>query len=155
MPEPHATEADRVHLRHAIDLAKHCPPGATFSVGAVVTDAAGTVLAAGYSRESDERDHAEEAALAKLSDTDSRLPDATIYSSLEPCSSRSSRSMSCTQLILDRGIGRIVFAWREPAVFVDCEGAELLEAAGREVVEVPDLAHLVRETNAHLPGIEE
>jgi diaminohydroxyphosphoribosylaminopyrimidine deaminase/5-amino-6-(5-phosphoribosylamino)uracil reductase len=33
---------------------------------------------------------------------------------------------------------------------VDCQGAELLRAAGRQVVEVPDLAHLVRRTNGHL-----
>jgi pyrimidine deaminase RibD-like protein len=44
----------------------------------------------------------------------------------------------------------VVFAWREPSIFVDCEGAELLRAAGVEVVEVPDLAGEVREVNRHL-----
>jgi pyrimidine deaminase RibD-like protein len=78
------------------------------------------------------------------------LGGATIYSSLEPCSTRASRPRSCTELILASSISRIVFAWREPGLFVDCQGAELLRAAGRQVVEVPDLAHLVRRTNGHL-----
>ncbi len=148
-----ATDLDRAHLRHAIELAHQCPPSRTaFSVGAVITDAAGAVLASGRSRETDPHDHAEEAALAKIAG-DGRLQSATIYSSLEPCSTRASRPRSCTELILATPIPRIVFAWREPDLFVDCEGAELLRAAGREVIEVPELAHLVRRTNAHLlPG---
>jgi diaminohydroxyphosphoribosylaminopyrimidine deaminase/5-amino-6-(5-phosphoribosylamino)uracil reductase len=46
--------------------------------------------------------------------------------------------------------GAIVVAWRQPAIFVGCEGAQHLAAAGREAIEVPDLAHLVRAANAHL-----
>ncbi len=81
---------------------------------------------------------------------DSRLDGATLYSSLEPCSTRASRPRSCTELIVATSIPRIVFAWREPDLFVDCQGAELLRAAGREVVEISELAHLVRRTNQHL-----
>lgn len=144
-------DRDCGYLKHAIELAKSCPPSPTaFSVGAVIIDAHGSVLATGYSREGGPHDHAEEAALAKLTRDDSRLCGATLYSSLEPCSARASRPRSCTELILDTPISRIVFAWREPDLFVDCQGVELLRAAGREVVEVPDLAHLVRRTNQHL-----
>jgi pyrimidine deaminase RibD-like protein len=145
---------DRGHLLQAIELAERCPPSDTaFSVGAVVVGADGSVLATGYSREADPHDHAEETALAKLDPADPRLAYATIYSSLEPCSARTSHPVSCTRLILEAGIPRVVFAWREPALFVDCEGAELLRAAGREVVEMADLASLVRRANAHLPGV--
>jgi diaminohydroxyphosphoribosylaminopyrimidine deaminase/5-amino-6-(5-phosphoribosylamino)uracil reductase len=144
-------DRDRRYLQQAIELAEDCPPSRTaFSVGAVIIDANSTVLATGYSREKDPRDHAEEAALAKLTPDDRRLPGATLYSSFEPCSTRASRPRSCTELVLATPICRIVFAWREPDLFVDCQGAELLRAAGREVVEVPDLAHLVRRTNDHL-----
>ncbi|NIH79299.1 dihydrofolate reductase family protein [Amycolatopsis viridis] len=148
----HLGQAARDHrrLREAIALAANCPPSATFRVGAIVTDAADRVLATGYSGETAPHDHAEEVALAKLGD-DPRLASATIYSSLEPCSARASRPVSCTQRILDSGIPRVVFAWREPDLFVDCVGAETLRAAGREVRELPDLAGLVQETNAHLP----
>lgn len=147
------SDQDRVHLRSAIDLAASCPPSRTaFSVGTLIVDAEGTVLATGYSRETHPHDHAEEAALAKLPAGDPLLRGATIYSSLEPCSTRASRPRSCTELILATSIPRVVFAWREPELFVDCEGAERLRTAGREVVELPDLAPLVRRTNAHLLG---
>jgi riboflavin-specific deaminase-like protein len=143
---------DFARLREAAELAENCPPSPTFRVGAIVTDAENRVLATGYSGETDPHDHAEEAALAKLTPSDPRLAGATIYSSLEPCSARGSRPVSCTGHILRAGIARVVFAWREPAVFVDGQGAEQLRAAGREVVELPELAPLVRRANTHLPG---
>ncbi|CAM4234657.1 dCMP deaminase [Nocardiopsis rhodophaea] len=147
------TEADLRWLRAAIELSRFCPPSATaFSVGAIVLGADGSVLADGYSRRDDPHDHAEEAALRTLSPDDPRLRTATLYSSLEPCSTRSSRPRSCADLILATPVPRIVFAWREPAVFVDCEGARLLRDAGRTVIEVPALADGVREVNAHLLG---
>ncbi|GHF84725.1 5-amino-6-(5-phosphoribosylamino)uracil reductase [Amycolatopsis bartoniae] len=143
---------DHRRLREAAELAEQCPPSATFRVGAVITDASDRVLATGFSGETDPHDHAEEAALAKLG-PEAPLAEATIYSSLEPCSARASRPVTCTQHILDAGIPRIVFAWREPAVFVDAQGAELLRAAGREVIEIPELAPLVQQANTHLPGV--
>ncbi len=64
---PAATDADRRWLEQAIALSRRCPPSQTaFAVGAVLVGADGSVLATGYSRESDPHDHAEEAALAKL-----------------------------------------------------------------------------------------
>jgi diaminohydroxyphosphoribosylaminopyrimidine deaminase/5-amino-6-(5-phosphoribosylamino)uracil reductase len=78
------------------------------------------------------------------------LATATLYSSLEPCSVRASRPRTCTELILAAGMRRVVFAWREPAVFVDCQGAEILAAAGVEVVELPEFAAVARSVNAHL-----
>jgi len=146
-----STDRDRRYLRRAVELARNCPPSRTaFSVGAIIVGANGAVIATGYSRETHPHDHAEETALAKLTPHDYRLAGATLYSSLEPCSTRSSRSRSCTDLILATSISRIVFAWREPDLFVDCHGAEWLHAADREVVEMPEFAPLVRRTNQHL-----
>lgn len=145
------TGLDLRMLRAAVALSRSCPPSATaFSVGALVVDAEGRIIADGYSRRDDPHDHAEEAALRALAADDPRLAGATVYSSLEPCSTRASRPRSCTDLILETPVPRVVFAWREPALFVDCEGAERLRAAGRTVVEVPALAPLVRQVNAHL-----
>lgn len=142
--------SDPVLLRRAIELSRRCPRSDTaFAVGAVVVAADGRELATGYSREGgDEHVHAEEAALAKL--PAGAAAGGTVYSSLEPCSTRASRPTSCTRLILASGAARVVFAWREPAVFVEGHGAEELAAAGVEVVEVPELADAVREINAHL-----
>ncbi|MFF1820591.1 dCMP deaminase [Kribbella sp. NPDC058245] len=142
---------DRYWLEQAIELSRSCPPlESAFSVGAIILDASGQTISTGYSRETGLRDHAEEVAINKLAADDPRLPGSTIYSTLEPCSKRSSHPRTCTELIIAAGITRVVMAWREPSIFVDCEGVELLTAAGLEVIEYPDLADAVRQINAHL-----
>ena len=152
-PAPGGRAADAHWLLCTVALSGHCPPSKTaFSVGAVVVAADGTVLGEGYSRRTDPHDHAEEVALREIGPEDPRLAGATLYSSLEPCSSRASRPRACSTLILATQIPRVVFAWREPALFVDCDGAERLRAAGRTVVERPELAGGVRAANAHLLG---
>ncbi len=139
---------DRHWLGVAIDESRRCPPSpGAFSVGAVIVDASGQETSRGYSREADPHVHAEESALSKV---ESVRSGATLYSSLEPCSVRATRPRSCTALILAAGIGRVVYAWREPQLFVDGHGAEELHDAGVEVVEIPDLADQVRAVNAHL-----
>jgi diaminohydroxyphosphoribosylaminopyrimidine deaminase/5-amino-6-(5-phosphoribosylamino)uracil reductase len=152
---------DRRWLAYAVELARRCPPSVTaFSVGAVIlagdpgVTGDGSVLATGYSREEEPHDHAEEVALRRIGAgrPPVSLATATLYSSLEPCSARASRPRTCTELILAAGVGRVVFAWREPSVFVDCRGAQMLAAAGVEVVELPEpeLVAAVRSVNAHL-----
>lgn len=139
---------DRAWLELACDLAGLCPPSRTaFSVGAVIVGADGREIARGFSREDDPHDHAEEAALAK---TGGDLAGATVYSSLEPCGRRASRPRPCAELIVASGARRVVFAWREPALFEEGTGAEILAAAGVEVVELPELADRARRPNAHL-----
>jgi pyrimidine deaminase RibD-like protein len=69
-------------------------------MGVMIIDAEGAVLATGYSRETDPHDHAEKAALAKLTLDDARLGNATLYSLLESCNTRASRPRSCTARIL-------------------------------------------------------
>jgi riboflavin biosynthesis pyrimidine reductase/pyrimidine deaminase RibD-like protein len=142
---------DQRFLRWAIELARLCPPsGTAFSVGAVIVSDAGEVLSTGYSREQEDRDHAEEVALRKLGFEDPRLRRATIYSSLVPCAARASRPVTCVQHILNAGIPRVVYAWREPPLFAAGDGAERLRAAGLTVTEISALADLARSVNAHL-----
>jgi pyrimidine deaminase RibD-like protein len=140
-------------MRLAVELAWLCPPSATaYSVGAVIVGADGNEVSRGYSREGgDPLAHAEESALGKLAAGDPRLAGATIYSTLEPCSRRKSRPRTCTQLIIASGIRRVVFAWREPGLFVaNCEGAELLTLAGLDVTEMPSFAAQAAAPNRHL-----
>ena len=143
---------DERFLRWAVELSRLCPPSASaFSVGAVIVGEDGEVLATGFSREQEDHDHAEEVALRKLG-PDPRLRHATIYSSLVPCGARASRPVTCVQHILAAGIPRVVFAWREPPVFTDGEGAEQLRSSGVAVTELPALAGRARAVNAHLVG---
>ncbi|SNS42278.1 diaminohydroxyphosphoribosylaminopyrimidine deaminase [Actinomadura mexicana] len=135
-------------LALACDLAALCPPSRTaFSVGAVVVGPDGREFARGFSREDDPHDHAEEAALARAGGD---LAGATVYSSLEPCGHRASRPRTCAELIVASGARRVVFAWREPALFAAGAGAGILAAAGVEAVELPELAERARRPNAHL-----
>ena len=143
---------DQRWMRLAVELAWQCPPSPTaYSVGAVIVGADGTELSRGFSREGDPVVHAEESALGKLSPGDPRLPSATLYSTLEPCSQRKSGPRTCTQLIVAAGLRRVVIAWREPALFVaDCEGYELLTEAGIIVTELPGFAAQAAAPNKHL-----
>ncbi|MDI6105505.1 deaminase [Actinoplanes sp. NEAU-A12] len=142
---------DHRWMSRAIELATRCPASpSAFSVGAVIVDNAGTELATGWSRDSDPQVHAEESALLRVG-SDADLRSATMYSTLEPCSKRASRPhATCTGLIIAAGIPRVVIAWREPDLFVTCEGVALLIAAGIEVVELPEFAAAARRANTHL-----
>ncbi len=143
--------SDLTWMAKAIELSWRSPPSQTaFSVGALIVDGSGALLSEGWSRPQNPQDHAEEAAIRALGPGWSAPPGTSLYSSMEPCSSRASRPRSCTQLILAAGITRVVFAWREPNLFVEGRGAELLAAAGVEVVEVPQLADAARAANQHL-----
>jgi 5-amino-6-(5-phosphoribosylamino)uracil reductase len=143
---------DQRFLRWAVELARLCPPsGSAFSVGAVIVAEDGEVLATGFSREQEDQDHAEEVALRKLG-PDPRLRHATVYTSLVPCGARASRPLTCVQHIVKAGIPRVVFAWREPRLFTEGEGAEQLRAAGVAVTEIPGLASRARAVNSHLVG---
>lgn len=129
---------DVAWLERAVALAERCPPSDTaFSVGACIVGQDGAELSTGYSRETDQHVHAEESALAKLTEAED-LTGATIYSSLEPCGARASRPTPCANLIIESGIKRVVMAWTEPSDFVDApEGIAVLRNAGVEVLQLP------------------
>lgn len=141
---------DHRWILETIALAQRCPPSTTaFSVGAVVVADDDTCLSTGYSREAGPHDHAEEVALARLGNAPPA--GATLYSSLEPCSQRTSRRQTCTDLILGSGIRRVVFAWREPDHFVtNVQSVRMLRGGGIEVVEMPDYADAARAVNRAL-----
>lgn len=163
---PGTQGADRHWLGQAIELSRRCPPSrSAFSVGAVLVSPAGRLIAAGYSRQRDPADHAEEVALAKAAEAGGgagsggavagaagapALAGATIYSSLEPCLRRASRPVPCAELILAAGLRRVVLAWLEPPLFVPGGGARWLRARGVTVLELPELAGQARAVNAHL-----
>jgi len=168
---PGGAGADHRWLAEAIELSGRCPPSASaFSVGAILVAADGSVIATGFSRERDRRDHAEEVALGRAALPGARpgpdaalapgspraaagggrLAGATLYSSLEPCAARASRPRPCTELIIAAGLRRVVIAWLEPPVFVEGRGAARLRAAGVTVIEIPELAAAARAVNAHL-----
>lgn len=149
---PDTTAEDRMRLRQAIDVSRQSPPCSTaYRVGAVVVTCRNEVFT-GYTHESSATHHAEQEAVIKALAAGADLRGASIYSSMEPCSSRASEPESCTQLIIRHGFAHVAFALYEPDRFVDCCGALTLRAAGIDVRAYSDLGEEVRAVNAHLWG---
>ncbi len=122
---------------------------ARYRVGAVVVTTDGGEFE-GYTGETAPENHAEEEAIAKALAAGANLKGATIYSTIEPCTKRGSKPESCTDLIICHGMGRAVFALREPDRFVRCEGVRKLVAAGIEVTEMAAYAPDVIRINSHV-----
>jgi pyrimidine deaminase RibD-like protein len=79
-------------------------------VGAVVVKG-GEVLATGYRGETGEGRHAEFCALKKINNNvnDVDLSGCTVYSTLEPCSSRKSPKTACATRLINAKVSRVVF----------------------------------------------
>jgi pyrimidine deaminase RibD-like protein len=139
-------------LRKAIEISRKAYREYRFKVGAIIADDKGNIIETGYTGEISPDFHAEEAALHKARQNahQPNLEDFIIYSSMEPCSKRASRPKSCCEHIIEAGIKTVVYAYREPPVFVACDGHNMLVAAQIEVIEVQDLADEVAALNAHL-----
>ncbi len=147
---PDRTEEDLHYLRQAISLSRRCTPSATsYCVGAVIVTHSGDIFT-GYTHETSHTHHAEQEAILKATAAGADLHGASIYSSMEPCSTRSSEPESCSELILRHGFSRTVFALYEPSCFVCCEGAVRLRKGGVEVRVYPQLGSEVLAVNSHL-----
>jgi len=125
--------ADEKYMLRAIELARQGegltrpnPP-----VGAVLV-LEDHVVAEGWHRKAGE-DHAERDCLNKLPPIAASLKNATLYVTLEPCSTEG-RTPPCTELILDKGIGRVVVSSLDPNPQHAGRGLELLRTAGVEVI---------------------
>jgi pyrimidine deaminase RibD-like protein len=142
---------DVAWLTVAVELASQCPPSdSAFSVGAILIGRDRELIAKAFSRQEHHNDHAEEIVLRRAADFHSDLAGACLYSSLEPCLSRSSRPVPCAELVVRSGIRRVVIAWREPPIFQPGGGAAWLEEQGVTLIEIPELADAAAEPNRGL-----
>jgi diaminohydroxyphosphoribosylaminopyrimidine deaminase/5-amino-6-(5-phosphoribosylamino)uracil reductase len=99
-------------------------------VGAVIVRD-GAIIGEGFHRRYGEA-HAEANAIASVRD-EALLREATMYVSLEPCS-HYGKTPPCAELILRRGIRRVVVACRDPFPEIAGRGIQMLREAGAEVV---------------------
>jgi pyrimidine deaminase RibD-like protein len=67
----------------------------------------GNVLATGYRGESGDGDHGEYCALKKLNETD--IQNATVYTTLEPCTERKPPKKPCTERLIEGKVKRVVY----------------------------------------------
>ncbi|KAG2157194.1 diaminohydroxyphosphoribosylamino-pyrimidine deaminase [Suillus clintonianus] len=146
-------------VRQALEQAALCEPVPTaFCVGCVLVarllNSEPIVLSKGFSRELPGNTHAEANALAKVESLSStqlqslvspwpweavpaiedllRLVD--VYTTLEPCSVRTSGLAACADALIRARIKRCIIGVREPDDFVKCEGAQKMKDAGIEVI---------------------
>ena len=97
-------------------------------VGCIILDKNGKIISKGYHHKYGEN-HAERNALLKLKNNEAK--DGTLYVNLEPCSHQG-KTPPCTDLIIERGLKRVVIGMRD--VNPKVNGIEILKRAGIEVV---------------------
>lgn len=139
----HSKGTDERYMRRALELAQQAW-GQTHPnpmVGAVIVEA-GQIVAEGWHRAAG-GDHAEVAAIKALGRQPA--PDATIYVTLEPCST-CGRTGACTDAILAAGLKRVVVGANDPNPAHAGRGLNILRAAGVEVREGV-LAHACADLN--------
>ena len=100
-------------------------------VGSVIV-CNGEVIGEGY-HERFGGPHAEVQAIASVADQ-AQLPCSTLYVSLEPCS-HFGKTPPCSDLLIEKRIGRVVIGCRDPHLKVAGKGIEKLLAAGITVTE--------------------
>ena len=154
-----ASNIHQERLSHALREAEKCIPTPTaFCVGCVIATmwpsdtGSSVILATGYSRELPGNTHAEANALTKarnltqsdiaalfpsldtLPSVDDLLHQADVYTTMEPCSIRTSGLPACADALIDAQIKRCYIGVGEPDDFVTCEGARKLKEVGIEVI---------------------
>ncbi|MFR9524434.1 MAG: dihydrofolate reductase family protein [Rikenellaceae bacterium] len=143
-------QEDIKYLEQAIELSRNCSPSATsYCVGAVIVTAKGEIFE-GYTHQTSPTHHAEQEAVIKALECGTDLKGATMYSSMEPCSQRSSEPRSCSQIIIEHQFARAIFALYEPNCFINCNGALNMRLAGIDVKCIDSLGESVRQINSHL-----
>jgi diaminohydroxyphosphoribosylaminopyrimidine deaminase/5-amino-6-(5-phosphoribosylamino)uracil reductase len=124
---------DEKYMLRAIELAKQgeglTRPNPPVGAVLVVED---QVIAEGWHRKAGEA-HAERDCLNKLPPMPVNLKTATLYVTLEPCSTEG-RTPPCTDLILEKGIGRVVVSVVDLNPKHAGRGLKILAKEGVEVV---------------------
>src|SRR5437773_6605779 len=142
-------DADRKFARLAIDEARKSvpePDGRSHpKVGAVVVKN-GKLLSTAYRGERPEN-HAEYIALEKKL-TDEAVAGATVYTTLEPCTTRNHPKIPCADRLIERKVARVVIRMLDPDDRISGKGQRKLRRAGIVTDLFPhDLAMEVEELN--------
>ena len=125
---------DEKYMRRCLQLAQNGQQNAKPNpmVGAVIVSADGRIIGEGYHVRCGEG-HAEVNAFASVKAEDEPLlKEATIYVSLEPCS-HYGKTPPCADLIIKKGVRRVVVGCVDPFAEVQGRGIRKLREAGIEV----------------------
>jgi pyrimidine deaminase RibD-like protein len=138
-------------MEYAIELAAGCKPKDPRLIPKVsaVIDVGGKV----FIGQRGEDEHAEKNALARVAEAGLQrlLPEATVYTTLEPCTKHVRRKPreSCTERLIDGKVRRVVIGILDPNQGVCGKGVLELQAHNVEVSLFPhELAERIRALNA-------
>lgn len=118
------------YMAKCIELAKQAQ-GLTSPnpmVGCVILNPQGEIISTGYHQKYGDN-HAERDALLKLENATG----CTLIVNLEPCS-HFGKTPPCTDLIIEKGIKKVVYGMQDPNPIVAGKGLEKLKNAGIEII---------------------
>lgn len=142
---------DRRGMQLAVDEARKCVAeantgGAKPKVGAVVALAGGQLIA-GHRGELAPGDHAEFTVLEGKCKNE-RLAGATVYTTLEPCTTRNPPKIPCVDRLISRKVGRVVIGMLDPDERIRGRGVLALRKANIRVdLFPPELMSELEEMN--------
>jgi diaminohydroxyphosphoribosylaminopyrimidine deaminase/5-amino-6-(5-phosphoribosylamino)uracil reductase len=117
-------------MKKCIELAKQAEGNTSPNplVGCVVINNDGEIISTGYHKKYGEN-HAERDALLKLENA----KDCTLVVNLEPCS-HFGKTPPCTDIIIEKGIKKVVYGMQDVNPIVAGNGIKKLQAAGIEII---------------------
>lgn len=127
-------EIDKIYMRRCLQLARNGLQNAKPNpmVGAVIVSRDGRIIGEGYHVRCGQG-HAEVNAFASVKPEDEGLlPSGTMYVSLEPCA-HYGRTPPCADLIVRKGVRRVVVGCIDPFAKVQGLGVKKLQDAGVDV----------------------
>lgn len=146
---PTSRYTDRELMLEAIDIARRCesePGKVAPKVGAVLARE-GAVLGGAFRGEMVPGEHAEFTLLEKKLARET-LAGATLFTTLEPCTSRNHPKIACADRIIERRIKRVVIGVLDPNEEIRGRGELRLRDAGIEIARFdPDLMATIEELN--------
>jgi pyrimidine deaminase RibD-like protein len=117
-------------MKKALEAARKCEPEDDRvhpHVGVVVVKD-GNELAVAYRGDSAPGDHAEYVALEKKL-CDVTLAGSTVYTTLEPCTTRKHPKVSCAERLIERKVARVVIGMLDPNPLISGKGQRRLREA--------------------------
>ena len=121
---------DEHFIKMAIEAARNCKPEDARThpkVGVVVVQADNEVTVANRG-ELEACEHAEYTALERKL-PHNKLVGATVYTTLEPCTSRSHPKMPCVERLIERKVGRVCIGMLDPNPVISGKGQQRLRDA--------------------------